>query len=679
MTERRSLDIKLILSVLAAFALSMSITCLLHKWLSERDVYKLIDQAFENVEEEIKDCVDERLVLQCMAVRERIDDDGWPTDVESLQALAREMDVTEISIADSNGVIVASSVTDYLAAPGKPAFDFRTAGGRAEDMMCLVTGPETEYCQPYRGNTADGRWRKFVGVWRPSVGGFLEIGCDGDSLRGLARSSLMDLFRNWRVGGVGGIVVTTATGLVLSDYAEPNREGSQWEDPDDSFYWKRKEIEGFPTYVMVPKGSAAIQRDVFIVVTAILNGSALTFVALLVGVVISSFVRRQMRVQAAKELEMAKNIQLAVLPNVFPPFPGETSFDIWASMTTAKEVGGDFYDFYFVGQERLLFLIADVSGKGVPAAMFMMRAKTLVKSAAQTGKPLAQAIEEANEALCEGNVSNTFVTVWAGELNTRTGQVTYVNAGHNPPVLVGGETRAYLKSPPSLVLGAMSGVHYQSRGLLLAPGEAIYLYTDGITEQPDAAGAAYGENRLLSVLGALPDNARPKDVLKAVLADVRRHAAGAEQADDCTQLVLRFRGTTDVIARKYAPTMEDLARATADLEAALTFVPDKVRTQLMVAADEIFANIVRYSGATVWTLAVERTRFPDGVRLILTDDGKPFDPLEHRDPDTTLGAEARAIGGLGILIVKKTMSPVTYKRRNGTNILTMGKDYGDND
>jgi anti-sigma regulatory factor (Ser/Thr protein kinase) len=161
-----------------------------------------------------------------------------------------------------------------------------------------------------------------------------------------------------------------------------------------------------------------------------------------------------------------------------------------------------------------------------------------------------------------------------------------------------------------------------------------------------------------------------------VLDDVRRHAAGVEQADDCTQLVLRYRGANDVLSRRYAPTMDDLAKATADLEAALDFVPDRVRMQLMVAADEIFANIVRYSGATVWTLVVEQTHFPEGVRLIFTDDGKPFDPLAHRDPDTTLDAKSRAVGGLGILIVKKTMSPVTYKRRNGTNILTMGKDYG---
>ena len=674
MTQRRSLNLKLVLSVLAAFLLSMAFTWFLHSRLSERDAYKLIDSTFESVEDEITDCVDERLVRQCMAVRERLDE-GYPTDLRSLQDLAREMGVTEISIADAKGDIVHASVQDYLAAPGKPAFNFRTAGGKAEDMMCLVDGFATEYCQPYRSNTANGAWRKFVGVWMPTTGGFVEIGCDGASLRALSRASLVDLFSNWRVGGTGGIVVTTMSGLVLSDYEEPNREGAQWEEPDDSFYWKRKEIEGFPTYVMIPRGSAAVQRDVLVGATAVLNGAALVFVALLVGFVISSFVRNQIKLQTAKELKMATDIQLAALPNVFPPFPDETSFDIWASMDTAKEVGGDFYDFYFTGSDRVLFLVADVSGKGVPAAMFMMRAKALIKSVAQTGKQIGQVFEEANDALCEGNSSNTFVTVWAGELNVRTGHVSYVNAGHNPPIVRLGGKVEYLRSRPSLVLGAMAGARYRVQELQLEPGDAIYLYTDGIVEQHNAAGELYGEDRLIETVSGCAK--RRDGLLSTVIDDVRRHAAGVEQADDCTQLVLRYRGQPDTFSGEYRPTMEDLAKASADLAKALEGVPDDCANIMMVASDEIFANIVRYSGATDWTLTVERTHHPDGVRLVITDNGKPFDPLSHRDPDTTLCADDREVGGLGILIVKKTMSPVTYRRNNNRNILTMGKEYGD--
>ncbi|MBR0067148.1 MAG: hypothetical protein IJQ00_06100, partial [Kiritimatiellae bacterium] len=366
MTNRRSLNLKLILSVLAAFLLSLAFSWFLHDRLSERDAYALIDRTFDNVQDELADCVNERLVLVCMAAREQLED-GHPDDPASMQKLARELRVTEVSIADEKGDIVRSSVDDYLARPGRPAFNFAATDDKvANEMMGLVDGRYTEYCQPFRSNPANGNWRKFVGVWR-HAGGFFEIGCDAKALQSLARSTCVDLFRNWHVGGTGGIVVTTPSGLVLSDYEEPNREGTQFQEPDgDFFYWKCKEIESFPVYVMIPKGSAAVQRDVLVGSTALLNGVALVFVALLVGFVISAFVRQQMRAQAAKEMKMATDIQLSALPNVFPPFPDETRFDIWASMETAKEVGGDFYDFYFIGKDRLLFLVADVSGKGVP-------------------------------------------------------------------------------------------------------------------------------------------------------------------------------------------------------------------------------------------------------------------------------------------------------------------------
>ena len=673
MTTRRILNLKLAFSILMAFTLSLAFSWFLHDRLSERDAYALIERTFENVQDELTDCIDERLVLVCMAARERIED-GHPDDPESLRRLARELRVTEISVVDAKGDIVRSSVEGYLARPGKPAYNFAAADDEdANEMMGLVSGRYSEYCQPFRYNAANGNWRKFIGVWRHE-GGFFEIGCDAKSLQSLARSTCMDLFANWHVAGTGGIIVTTPSGLVLSDYEEPNREGTQFQEPDESFYWKRKEIESFPVYVLIPKGSASVQRDVLVGATAALNGATLVFVALLVGFVISAFVRQQIRAQAAKEMKMATDIQLAALPNVFPPFPDETRFDIWASMETAKEVGGDFYDFYFTGQDRVLFLIADVSGKGVPAAMFMMRAKTLLKSAAQTGKPVAQAFEEVNNALSEGNSSCTFVTAWAGELNTRTGHVTFVNAGHNPPVAIRGGKAELLKSRPSLALGAMAGVRYRVGEIQLDPGDGIYLYTDGIVEQPDKSETLYGEDRLLRTLS---NPARSgKEILDAVLDDVRQYADGVEQADDCTQLLIRYRGEPTVVSREYAPTMEDLARATNDLAAALEPVPDKAKNKLLIAADEIFANIVRYSGATHWSLSVVLTHHPDGVRLVISDDGKPFDPLIHRDPDTTLSAAERDVGGLGILIVKKTMSPVTYKRRNGTNILSIGKDYG---
>ncbi len=666
MTARRSLNLKLALSIVLAFAVSMAVTWFVHDRLAAREADRLIDSAFSDVEMEIRSRVNARLVRQAMAVRERLED-GAKTDVLSLRALARELRLTEICIADAKGVIVHSSEPVYLG------FDFTKAEGQAAEMMCLIDGQVTEFCQAFQPNSARGSWRKYVGVWRPE-GGFVEIGCDGASLRALARSSLVGLSRNWHVGGTGGIVVTTPSDLVLSDYARPNREGTQWTGPEAGFHWKRREIDSFPVYVMIPRAAAAVTRNVLIGATAVLNAVALAFVAILVGFVISAFVRRQIREQTERDLKMAADIQASAMPSVFPPFPDETAFDVYAGMKPAKEVGGDFYDFYFTGPKTLVFLVADVSGKGVPAAMFMMRAKTLLKGAAQTGKPLAQVVAETNDALCEGNEANMFVTAWIGELHLDTGVVVYVNAGHNPPAWRSAGAVTYLRGTPGLVLGAMAGVPYRSHEVRLAPGDALYLYTDGITEQPNAAGELFGEARLLDILKAAPP--RQQELLEKVLTDVAAHAGAVEQADDCTQLALRYRGCAEAVEHAYKPTMEGLKQATADLEAALADVPPRQQMTLMVAADEIFANIVRYSGATAWSLRVELSRHPDSVRLVFTDDGTPFDPLAKRDPDTTLSAEERTVGGMGILIVKKTMSPVTYSRRCGHNVLTMGLTYG---
>ena len=669
MTARRSLSVKIALSVLLAFAVSLVATWSVYAVLSEREANRLVDRAFADVQSAIGAHVNARLVRQAMAVRERLAD-GAKTDVVSLRSLARELRVTEICVADGKGVIVHATEPDYIG------FDFSKADGQAAEFMRLIDTTETEHCQAFQPNTAKGYWRKYVAVWRPE-GGFVEIGCDGASLRALARSSLVGLSRSWHVGGTGGIVIATPAGLVLSDYAHPNREGTQWAGPGAGFHWRMREVDSFPVYVMIPKSAAAVTRNVLISTTAVLNASALAFVAVLVGMVIAAFVRRQIREQTERELKTATDIQLSALPSVFPPFPDRTSFEIYADMKTAREVGGDFYDFYFTGPKTLTFLVADVSGKGVPAAMFMMRAKTLLKSAAQTGKPLADVVAETNDALCEGNEATMFVTAWVGQIDVETGLVTYVNAGHNPPVVRTGGATDYLREErPGLVLGAMAGVPYRAHALTLAPGDAIYLYTDGVTEQPNAAGELFGEARLLDILKATGTEPDQKALLGDVLKAVSAYAGAVEQADDCTQLALRFRGPAQAVERDYPPTMEGLAQATADLEAALDGVPMKGQATLMVAADEIFANIVRYSGATGWSLRVERLRFPDAVRLVFRDDGKPFDPLRQRDPDTTLDAAERTVGGLGILIVKKTMSPVTYARRNGLNVLTMGLTYG---
>ena len=243
------------------------------------------------------------------------------------------------------------------------------------------------------------------------------------------------------------------------------------------------------------------------------------------------------------ELAFAKAIQHAALPSVFPPYPDRKEFEIFATMHTAKEVGGDFYDFYFVDDENLAFLMADVSGKGIPAAMFMMTAKTFIKSYAESGVSVEEVFTYANAKLCEGNDAGMFVTAWLGILNTKTGKVLFANAGHNPPLVKHADgTYEYLKSRAGFVLAGMEGVRYRKNELDLAPGDAIYLYTDGVTEATNLSEELYGEERLQKILNIYKD-ATPEIICAEVKIDVDKFVGEAPQFDDITMLAIRYKGT----------------------------------------------------------------------------------------------------------------------------------------
>ena len=242
------------------------------------------------------------------------------------------------------------------------------------------------------------------------------------------------------------------------------------------------------------------------------------------------------------ELAFAKAIQHSALPSVFPPYPNRKEFEIYATMHTAKEVGGDFYDFYFIDDDNLAFLMADVSGKGIPAAMFMMTSKTIIKSLAESGMSVEAVFTQANEKLCEGNDAGMFVTAWMGILNVKTGKVLFANAGHNPPLVKHADgTFEYLKSRAGFVLAGMEGVRYRKNELELQPGDAIYLYTDGVTEATDLNNELYGEERLYNVLATNKD-ADTKTICEVIKEDVDKFVGEAPQFDDITMLALKYNG-----------------------------------------------------------------------------------------------------------------------------------------
>ncbi len=377
------------------------------------------------------------------------------------------------------------------------------------------------------------------------------------------------------------------------------------------------------------------------------------------------------------ELDVAKNIQASMLPCIFPAFPERTELDIYATMTPAKEVGGDFYDFFFVDDDKLAMVMADVSGKGVPAALFMVIAKTLLKNVTQTGLSPKEVLEKVNNELCENNEAEMFVTVWLGILEISTGKLTCANAGHEYPVLRRAEgDYELIKDKHGFVLAGMEGSRYKEYEIQIEPGDRLFLYTDGVAEATNAHNELYGTDRMLDALN------RNKDVSCEVLLhrmkeDIDAFVGEAPQFDDITMLSLELKPQNNPIMKKLklSPTPESMEQVLAFVEQELEAagIPRKVIAQMNIAVDEIFSNIARYSGASEATVGVT----VEEERLILrfADNGCPYDPRKRPDPDTNLSAEERDIGGLGFYIVKKSMDTVEYEYQDGFNILTLTKGY----
>jgi len=255
---------------------------------------------------------------------------------------------------------------------------------------------------------------------------------------------------------------------------------------------------------------------------------------------ITEITREKERVST--ELHMANQIQSAMLPHIFPPYPDRHEFDIYASMDPAKEVGGDFYDFFLIDDDHLCMVMADVSGKGVPAALFMMISKTILQSCAMLGQSAAEILNKTNEALCSNNQVEMFVTVWIGILELSTGKLTAANAGHEYPAIKGADGSFRLvKDKHGLVIGAMEGVTYREYELQLAPGDKLFVYTDGVPEATDAQENMFGMERMLSALNEDP-GASPEQILKNVRRSVDGFVKDAEQFDDLTMLCVEYRG-----------------------------------------------------------------------------------------------------------------------------------------
>lgn len=376
-----------------------------------------------------------------------------------------------------------------------------------------------------------------------------------------------------------------------------------------------------------------------------------------------------------KELLLARQIQSAALPSVFPPFPNCKEIDIYADMTPAKYVGGDFYDFFFISENKLAFLVADVAGKGIPAALFMMTAKVLLKSIALQGQGLKEVFETANAHLCESNTSRMFVTVWMGLLDITNGELQYVNAGHNAPILIQGGVNQYLKGRTGFVLAGLNNMKYETKTVVLAPGDRILLYTDGVTEAKDKNNRFYGEKRLSELVDQVKDGSA-EEICKAVKEDVNAFAANCEQADDITVLTVCYNGSeAPVTAQRsfpaeYEVTKDAIAYVADVLQKAQA--SDAIVDRFKVCTDEVFSNIAKFAYPDKQgDVLVQIACCPDKYFVTFADSGVPFDPLSYVNPELALSAKERKPGGLGISLVKRLMSEVSYAYVSGENRLTL--------
>lgn len=409
---------------------------------------------------------------------------------------------------------------------------------------------------------------------------------------------------------------------------------------------------------------------------------------------LSSYIEQEAN-RYKKDLELANQIQLSVLPSDFPAFPERKEINIYATYVPARQVGGDFYDFYFLDQEHIAFVIADVSGKGIPAAMFMMRAKTALKACCVQNRETGKILSLVNDFLCDNNEAEMFVTAWLGILNVDTGEIKFSCAGHNPPIVIDKSGRVnYLTSKVGLVLGAMKGLPYKTMTGKLDKGEKIFLYTDGVTEATNEKSQLYGEDRLLKVAEKNADKSL-RNLLKNVSDDIDDFVLDCEQFDDITMLAIEYFGPWAINIDGTKEEFEITIKAKIKNQYMITDIleeflnkagaPDNIIPRVNVAIDEIYSNICNYGyddtlGIVTIKGIVDISKQSERkdqkfVKLTFIDWGKRFNPIDVKPPDTSLSAEERDIGGLGIYMTNKIMDDVFYEYKNNSNRLTIVKYF----
>ena len=591
----------LIICVVIAFLASTVFLWVSQTRLARANAVKLLTLNITDVKNDIDDASDENLLALTHVIAGEVSGAADP-DPEYLKKLAREHSIAEISLINDRGFITVSTYDDfkgYNMADGEQSAEFLVLlDGQSEFVQSYQPiSYDASMLRKYAGVTLPGGG--FVQVGYDSEQFQKDIAAQ---VIGVTRNrhvgengSVIIADENWRI--VSARRGNEGKNLSVTDIwidRDTIPEGQWFYTPfyGEECYCMYVLSEGYYIIAVMPRSEAVVSRNASVGVTSVMEVVVFTALFLLIYYLMRKLVVENiekingslsritggdldvtvdvrsneefaslsddinMTVHTLKryiseaearidaELAFAKAIQLSALPSVFPPFPNRAEFDIWALMDTAKEVGGDFYDFYFVSENTLAFLVADVSGKGIPAAMFMMTSKTIMKDYAEGGKAVNDVFACANQKLCDGNETGMFVTAWMGTLDLKTGLVTFANAGHNPPLVRHGDGEfEYLRTRPGFVLAGMEGSRYKPGQLTLLPGDEIFLYTDGVTEATDKDNQLYGDDRLLAVLNRADARGLDAEALcRLAKADVDAFVGAAPQFDDITMLCLRIKG-----------------------------------------------------------------------------------------------------------------------------------------
>ena len=380
------------------------------------------------------------------------------------------------------------------------------------------------------------------------------------------------------------------------------------------------------------------------------------------------------------ELKVASNIQRAMLPKIFPPYPDRDDVDIYGQLTPAKEVGGDLYDFY-IRDEKLFFCIGDVSGKGVPASLVMAVARSLFRTLSVHEPHPDRIIAQMNNRMAEDNEQNMFVTLLIGVLDLPTGRLRYSNAGHDAPILLThtseGVQKAYLPCDSNLPIGVMSNWKFSIQETTINPDTTIFLYTDGLTEAEDVNHNLFGEERIMNAL----IDSTSQDIIERMTDAVHDFTGDAEQSDDLTMLTIRYTKPENQVRFQKSITLNNDVNQVPQLAEFVDEVCEAVEfdmgttMQMNLALEEAVVNVMNYAypkGVT-GDIQIEAIANDKRLKFVISDSGMPFDPTIHRPVDTTLSAEERPIGGLGIHLITQLMDSINYERKDNMNVLTLRK------